>query len=160
MNDTTKQVTGVWKEFGSLINTCLLLVGMATLFVKYGQEQEALRQSIIVAQADIERAKNDASSRWIEHMTFHRERASETALERGRIDERFKVLEKLVITMENLAFRTTSLEAGLRETSNSRSQTEEKINRLVTDVAIIKDQLVGRTPAQPGSLRQPRPSGG
>ena len=153
MNDTTKQVTGVWKEFGSLINTCLLLVGMATLFVKYGQEQEALRQSIIVAQADIERAKNDASSQWIEHMTFHRERASEIALERGRIDERFKALEKMTVTIENLMFRTTSIEANLRENINSRSQTEEKINRLVTDVAIIKDQLVGRTPT-------PTPRGG
>ena len=160
MNETTKQVTNVWKEFGSLINTCLLIVGMATLFVQYGKEQEAIRQELSINTSEIDRLKNDQVARWAEHMTFHRERSNETALERGQANERLKAVEKATILLENLIFRITTVEANQRESVSSRLQTEDKINRLVTDVAIIKDQLVGRAPAQPGSVRQPTPRGG
>lgn len=160
MNEKTKQVTDVWKEFGSLINTFLIVIGGLTVVAGYGRDQESQKSRIDNNAAAIVRnkeafeealakAEKTSLDKWAEHLNFHRERSNEASNQRGAFEQRIAAVEKSVTALDNLIFRLGSMEGNIRDVIGNRNLTDEKINKLVTDVAIIKDQLVGRTGNKP-----------
>lgn len=148
MNHQAEATVTFFQRYGSMVNSGLLLA-IASGLLWLGSYRTEIERDIAANRNEIARNQESARLWREEHMAFHRERALEGQANILRLDERVKNMESERGRYENFLYRVTTLEGVVKELSASREVADEKLTKIATDVAIIKEKLVPARAGQP-----------
>ncbi|MBB4092379.1 hypothetical protein HGG72_19085 [Ochrobactrum pecoris] len=140
-----RQVAGVWREFGSLINTTLIIFGALAMIWKGGGYAEKIQTDIRANAAEISRVERDQTARWTSHDELHKNRLADVKANDARYDERLKSVEsdvrKLAASNDNLSYRIATNEQATLNASQAIKEFQGTLVQLGGDMRVVKEIL-------------------
>lgn len=140
-----RQVASVWREFGSLINTTLIIFGALAMIWKGGGYAERIQTDIRANAAEISRVERDQTARWTSHDELHKNRLADVKANDARYDERLKSVEsdvrKLAASNDNLSYRIATNEQATLNASQAIKEFQGTLVQLGGDMRVVKEIL-------------------
>ncbi len=133
MTDEPKKNTVIetWKEFGSLINTGVIVVSFLGMFVTAGFAWNDTSR-------DIEANKSAIDNFKIEHSLYHKEKAEENAKLFTVLNERVRTLEESSRKYERLSDKVATTDANLSGLAQSVKELILQFNNYAGDLREVK----------------------
>ncbi|WP_156393873.1 MULTISPECIES: hypothetical protein [unclassified Rhizobium] len=147
---------GYVKEFGSLINTCLLVAGALGLIWKGGGYMEATdrgiegnAQAITALSVSVTKALADLladENKWREsHLQMHTDRNGEVREREGAINARLVAIEQNAEAdgrkVDNAIYRVQVLEQGRVGDSAAIREVQKSVTDLAGDMKVVRELL-------------------
>ncbi|UWF60994.1 gp58-like family protein [Brucella sp. 2716] len=140
-----QQVEDVWRRFGSLINTGLIVFSALAAIWRGGGYVERIQTDIRTNASEIQRVEREQLAKWEARADADQKRETEGKAIEARYDERIKSVEgdvrKLSGMADNLSYRLTTNE----QQQSSMLQTVKEIQSTQSgqggDLKVIKEIL-------------------
>lgn len=138
-------VTKIWKEFGSLINTGLLIAAVVGGIWRGGGWAEATSNAIAKNATAIERIERDQANKWLAHEQYHKDRLGETKEAQGKIDARLTAVEggiaKLERKQDSFEYRLTQAEQSSAATASALKDIQAVVSKQSVDLGVAIEIL-------------------
>lgn len=144
-----ENIQKTWVNFGSLINTVLIVAALAGMFYQRGALEERMNNRIDTNSAEITRYAQRSDDLWATHETLHRERLAEVKLQEGKTSERFAAVDQRLATLPEHDFRIRALEAQIQSMNTFMTDTRRDLNSLVTSMKLVEQAIVNMAERQP-----------
>ncbi|MGI2031936.1 hypothetical protein ACRQ1B_06040 [Rhizobium panacihumi] len=128
------QIKEVWKEFGSMINTGLLIAAAVTGIWQGGGWAEATTSAIAKNASGLERLERDQGNKWLAHEQYHKDRISDTKDVQKQTAAAQAAQQADIITL------TRKLEV----VEYRQSQTEQNVGGLVVTMKDVQGLLANQ----------------
>lgn len=138
-------VTNVWKEFGSLINTGLLIAAVVGGIWQGGGWAEATTNAIEKNASEIARVERDQANKWLAHEQYHKDRLGEAKEAQGKVDARLSAVEGGIAKVERkqdaLDYRLTQAEQSGAATAAALKDIQQVVSKQSVDLGVAIEIL-------------------
>lgn len=134
-----------WKEYSSVINGIMLVLGFASMFLYLGSYKTTIEKGIEENQANIAALSKDQSDRWEVHMQLHKDRLAEVKEREGATGARIQGVEKAAAENsrqnDNLVYRVTVLEQKSDAVTKTVNEIQAALQQLASDQRVSTEIL-------------------
>ncbi|MGH6773135.1 hypothetical protein [Brucella tritici] len=140
-----QHVEDVWRRFGSLINTGLIVFSALAAIWKGGGYVERIQTDIRTNASEIQRVDREQIAKWEARADADQKREAEGKAIEARYDERLKNVEgdvrKLATVSDNLSYRLTTNEQQQSSTLQTVKEIQSTQSGQGGDLKVIKEIL-------------------
>jgi septal ring factor EnvC (AmiA/AmiB activator) len=144
-SDSVNKIADIWKNFGSFINTCLLIIGIVTMTMGLGRYFESIENRVDFAEKSLEAHKVHSAREWSEHMSYHQARLVESKEYDAKMDLRIQNTEREVRTVTESVRELSYRVAANEQTSNNLMEAVKAIqasqSEQAGDIKVVKEIL-------------------
>lgn len=150
MSTEPRSVVQIWKEFGSLINTGVIVtVALGSIFT-LGVTYSANNNAIADNRDAIARLEAKQDRKWEDHAIYHKDRAETAARDQTSTNERLKSLEAQQSQYDRLSDRVAVTDSNLNSLASSVRDLVSKFNDYAGDLKVMKEILQRMEQSQKG----------
>lgn len=134
-----------WKEYSSVINGVMLVLGFAGTFAYLGSYKTTIEGGIAENKAGIADLAKDQATRWEAHMQLHKDRLAEVKEREGATGARISAVEKATADNsrqnDNLVYRVTVLEQKSDAVTKTVNEIQAALQQLASDQRVSTEIL-------------------
>lgn len=148
MSDTTSKVKTFYSEFGSMVNTALLVIGLMGAGYTWALSGEATNRSISNVDNKVDNLTNkinevekNSLKRWEDHANLHKERQTDLASENASTRERLSSAERELRKYDELSYRQTQTQTNVDNLQEAMKDVQKTINAQSTSLQVMQQIL-------------------
>lgn len=134
-----------WKEYSSVINGVMLVLGFAGTFLYLGSYKTTIEKGIEENRASISTIVKEQSDRWEAHAQLHKDRLGEMKEREGATSARITSVEKSATENsrqnDNLVYRVTVLEQKSDAVTRTVNEIQATLQQLASDQRVSTEIL-------------------
>lgn len=139
------RIVATVKEFGSLINTILIVGALFGIVYKWGGETTRIDNQITANADAIAKLTAEEQRRWETHAELHKERLGEVRAREGAVDQRLSAIEQTIEAdsrkIENGIYRIGILEDARKSDAAVLRELSKTVNDLAGDVKVVLREI-------------------